>query len=49
MEKGYSFEPGAPELTDGSLVASLNETMGKEYWIQGEEFPVWSGLPMNAD
>ena len=34
---------GDPSLTDGSLVNTLNDMIGREGWIQGTEFPVWSG------
>lgn len=44
MPGGRNLSPGDPSLTDGSLTAQLNSEAGAEYWVQGEQFPVWSGL-----
>ena len=42
--EGISVSASDAGLTDGSVVAQLNEEAKGEFWTQGEAFPIWSGL-----
>lgn len=41
---GICVPANDPALTNGSLVSRLNSLAEGEYWLQGEAFPIWSGL-----
>ena len=43
-KQGVSVPKNSPSLTNGSLVSQLNELAEGKYWVQGDEFPIWSGL-----